>query len=156
VRHYAGFSATVSEQFASQQFLFLNTDLKEYFNVSTATGIIALSKVLPYGPATGIAYSPKPISEKKLKKIVSEQLSLLPSPLSATVDEFYLHKYQPYFSWRSLERSPSPYFRLADIQGDKHTFYVGAISSYGSSSLIWEQTFCLVQNYFPPLEDSLL
>jgi hypothetical protein len=69
---------------------------------------------------------------------------------SVAIDEFHYHQYQPHvINVSALAVTPNLYTRIANLQGHRHTYYVGGTEGYAASYVVWENSYKLVQTYFP-------
>jgi hypothetical protein len=69
---------------------------------------------------------------------------------SVALTDFNFHEYQPFVkNVTALATSPTLYTQIANIQGHRHTYYVGALTGYAGTYIVWENAYKLVQHYFP-------
>jgi len=90
-RYYYCYSASAQGQIASSTFTLANVDPTQPYNTPVYPAAINVYNYYGYGPSAGLAFSQTPISTKKMKTIVSKQLSNIPSSLAnVTLEDFFL------------------------------------------------------------------
>jgi hypothetical protein len=68
---------------------------------------------------------------------------------SVSITEFNYHQYQPYVkNVTALAVSPTLYTRIGNLQGHRHTYWVGATEGYAGTYVVWENSYRLIQTYF--------
>jgi len=150
-RSYFGFSAYAEGPgIAGHTSTIVNVDPTQPYGIAKFPSITGILNQHGYSPVNGYAFSSTPIQKEKMKEIVIQELSNIPSSVTnLTLDEFLAYEYAPQFSRRSLAKTPSPFTRLNDLQGSYHTFYTGDVFSYPATHFVWEKSFKIVQQYWP-------
>jgi hypothetical protein len=117
-----------------------NSDPENLFKQPKLPSIVHMSRNLTYGPAFGQLASNRQISQAIMENIAKQNLqhiSVDPSVFSASLGKVIRHVLQPFFTkQRLLKKGISPYTELANIQGHRNTYHVGALISFSASHVV--------------------
>jgi hypothetical protein len=93
------------------------------------------------------------LNTTQITPIVTQDFEILKSLHlldSYNITSTHRHTYQPFVTnVTALATSPTFYAQVANIQGRRHTYWVGAAISYAATYMVWEDTYKLVQAFFP-------
>jgi len=120
--------------------------------------MLGINRALPYGPVNGWAGSNYYISDSAMKNITAQNLAILASINTTLISSaslapasdpvFIRHVFSPFFPASSLAKSPTPFSVIANLQGHRNTYYIGALLSIPDSSKVWEFAYQIVNHYF--------
>jgi hypothetical protein len=158
VRNYWWGTANISGQQTSGGFsVQLRTLTGDPFQSAPYPGLLQVMRpnvVIP--PAAWYAASGvHPLTDAEIAiKVQNHFNTMISAPISlfdsVAITEFHRHQYQPHVTnVTALAVSPNLYKRISNLQGHRHTYYVGATEGYAGSFIVWENSYRLVQTYFP-------
>ena len=152
--YYTGTAITEGPLAVNTSYQVGNSDLiNSQFQVPFVPSVTNVGRVLTYGPSQIQATSDVQKSVTEMRAIVQEQLDRIPPNIftNVDVDIFFQHGgYWGYFDNKSLRKNYSPWAKLNDLQGHRNTFWVGALNRMASSSHIWDDSYRIIAQYFPP------
>jgi len=131
-------------------FTLANINVMPLGTLSPFPTIMAIKRDLNYGPGAGYAFDNGNLTHPQMTTVVQQLLANLNfgPTFSAALIDMDRHQFQPHFTVASLSQSPTPYTRFDALQGDSHTYYIGALRSFSETSNIWQKTFNLINQYF--------
>jgi hypothetical protein len=119
-------------------------------SLPTFPSMVGALRAFNYGPAAAYAFDDSGLTTAQMTTLIqqtAQRLTVLPN-LTMSVVEVEVHQFQPHFTVESLAQSPTPYTRFDALQGQRHTYYTGALRSFAESTNIWEKTYRLIQEHF--------
>lgn len=154
---YFNFGINIQGALTSSAFNLFNLNLSNInpvnYSYPDRPCITMLIKDYSYSNYAHGYYVSKSGNKRDATREIQRQLNNIPKCMlsKSVINEYYYHEYQCHFCKDLLNSSVysvSPYQRLDKIQGQLHTFYVGATYSFANSVLIWEHTFRLITKHF--------
>eukprot|EP00611_Tribonema_gayanum_P003538 TRINITY_DN12791_c0_g1_i1.p1 TRINITY_DN12791_c0_g1~~TRINITY_DN12791_c0_g1_i1.p1 ORF type:complete len:495 (+),score=142.26 TRINITY_DN12791_c0_g1_i1:3168-4652(+) len=150
--YYASAVDIAGGSLADATFTLVNRDLTDPLTpvIPGPRTVCAVYRELPYGPASCYAASTEPLPSAAAKAFIEAQLANLPPEgvADASLSEFNSHVFQPHFTAEALAASPSPFTVLAQQQGYRNTYYVGALLSFAESAKVMEHAYRVVSEFF--------
>jgi len=145
----------VSGNITNQAFQLTVANFSSPFFEALYPGIVFLQKEYPdLRPAQFLAYSKTWLPINQITTLVTTQLrkfaayGLIDSNFTIATVEYHL--YIPHGRNASMAQSPNFYTKLKNLQGHRNTYYVGGLPSYQLSYVVWEHSYNLIQENFPP------
>lgn len=153
-RAYYAFEVNVAGPAAAGAFNIYNLDPQNYDGLPVFPAISALQRTIPYGPAAGWASADTDLSIDQITAVIADQLTRMPATVlnqTSLVTVVSHVPFQPHFSVADLSVSPSPYTRLAQLQGYRDTYWLGSMLTFAESVMVMEHALRLINATFPPL-----
>eukprot|EP01091_Cochliopodium_minus_P007053 TRINITY_DN16992_c1_g1_i1.p1 TRINITY_DN16992_c1_g1~~TRINITY_DN16992_c1_g1_i1.p1 ORF type:complete len:488 (-),score=107.92 TRINITY_DN16992_c1_g1_i1:27-1490(-) len=149
--HYYTMLIDVQGPMADSSFNLANVNALAADKIPPFPSILVLKRPMTYGPAAVYSYSLNDDSEAHMYNVVDSQLKLIPSAIltRASIVKTSKHYYQAHFNSTTLASSPTPYTLLNNLQGNKNTYWTGALFSFAETVSVWEKTFDLINTHFP-------
>lgn len=131
-------------------FSITNVNISTLLYVPSQPSVMQVSRNLPYGPVQFKFSSANYLSAETVKEIASQQLAFIPADILTNVTDVkvYPHDFAPYFTDEELANPDGGLTALAELQGYRDTFYVGALASFAATFNIWDHSYLLVDQHF--------
>jgi len=160
VRDYYWGTANITGPSIPNGFNIQFRNLSDPFVTPPYPGLVQILRNDDVAPAAWYAVSSiqpgQEIDSTTMSLKIQNEFNLLTNPpldllSSVSITSFHQHQYQPHIeNVTALQASPNIYTQIGDLQGYRHTYYVGALTGYSASFIVWENSYNLVQTYFPP------
>lgn len=152
VRDYFGSEVNVSGPISNLTtgFTLLNLDLFTADHFPILPAVTSVRRDYPYGPAAAFTTTNAPVTDASITAIIEEQLASIPPSLltNTTLVELNRHVFQPYFTVDSLAQSPTPFTKIDQLQGQRHTYWLSALPAFAESVILWQRSQDIVNQYF--------